>query len=70
MMPPRILRERAARKRTVAPEAESNDKPQTYHATSGSSSTDRVSRRFERGERDHQSDFPIVMGFRPNEERI
>lgn len=71
MKPSRMLRVRAQARKSPTPKAavEADDKPTTYFATSGSSVAERVSRRFEHGEHSWSHDMPIVMGFRPNEER-
>lgn len=68
MRVPRLLRARA-KKRVTTVKAESSDKPTTFHATSGSTQAERApERRFEYGEHEWPN-MPIVIGFRPNQER-
>ena len=68
MIIPRKLRKRAVRPAKPA-EAEPTDRPTTFYAAGGTSSIERSDRQFEYGERRQDADMPIVIGFRPNEER-
>lgn len=71
MKPSRQLRERAKGRKSAADAPEADEpKPEGYRyaQTDGYSSTDRVSRDYEHWDASYQV-VPVVMGFRPNEER-
>lgn len=62
---------RLCRPAGAADKPKEGEKPEGYRysQTDGYASVERVSRRFEYGERSRRADMPIVFGFRPNEER-
>jgi hypothetical protein len=65
MRKPRVLRDRALRK-PPAPAKTPDDRPGTFHATSGFSAAERVDRRYEHGENNWGHGVPII-GFQPNQ---